>query len=250
MKFFRILGFLLCHVISLAFPQAMAEVTQHAGDCSVNITGNNNTTASLVCNGVDPNLAEQVRAIINGTRSNEGAVKEMSAKLDRIINQMDQEAIPPVVALRFAYPKSPALLVINQSEAIARDIKWAVELWNMDLPDRIDPLPIPVSTFDWLKAHDEGGPLNLFDGPLVAPLLKPGNRLIGSASVTCPTCARGRTYIVYIVWGESGWFAEVENLTSGRFIIPPNVLEAPRIKFLNELEMAVPAQSRIPSAER
>ena len=56
----------------------------------------------------------------------------------------------PDVALRFVYPKSPALVLVNQSAVIARDIKWTVVLWNMDLPDRNDPLPIPVSTFDWI----------------------------------------------------------------------------------------------------
>jgi hypothetical protein len=250
MKLFRILGVLLGLDTSLVFSQAKAQVVQHAGDCSVNITGNNNTTASLVCNGVDPKLAEQVRAIINGTRRNESAVKEMSEKLDRIIKQMDQEAIPPVMALRFVYPKSPALLLINESQAIARDIKWEVALWNMDLPDRDDPLPIPASLFDWLRPHDEGGPQNLFDGPLVAPLLKRGDRLFGSASVVCPTCARGRTYIVYIVWGESGWFSEVENEQSGHLLIPPNFMKASRAEYFKFLEAAAPARSRTAIAER
>jgi hypothetical protein len=81
-------------VLGLSFPaltaaQEKGTTVQQAGDCSVNITGNNNTTASLVCNGIDPKLAEQVRAILNGTRRNENAVKEMSEKLDRIIRQMD-----------------------------------------------------------------------------------------------------------------------------------------------------------------
>lgn len=249
MKLFRILGTLLGLGMSPVFSPAQAQVVQHAGDCSVNITGNNNTTASLVCNGVDPKLAEQVRAIINGTRRNESAVKEMSEKLDRIIKQMDQEAIPPVMALRFVCPKSPALLLINESEAIARDIKWEVAVWNMDLPDRNDPLPIPATLFDWLRPHDEGGPQNLFDGPLVAPLLKPGDRLFGSASVVCPTCARGRTYIVYIVWGENGWFSEVKNEQSGHLIIPRNFMKASREEYFKLLEAAVSPQSRTPIAE-
>jgi hypothetical protein len=74
------------------------------------------------------------------------------------------------VSLRFVYPKSPALILVNNSDVIAKNIKWSVALWNMDLPDRNDPLPIPVSTFDWIKPHDEGGPQNLFNTPLVCPL--------------------------------------------------------------------------------
>src|SRR5437867_4452348 len=83
------------------------------------------------------------------------------------------------------------LVIVNSSGSLARDIKWIVVLWNMDLPDRDDPLPIPVSTFDWIKPHQEGGPQNLFSGANVAPLLKPGDRLFGSASVNCPNCVRG-----------------------------------------------------------
>src|ERR1700733_5676999 len=157
MKTFRLLGILFWLCASPLFSQTKPQAVQQAGDCSVNIAGNNNTTASLLCNGIDPKLAEQIRAIINGTHRNESAIKEMSEKLDRIIKQMDQEAIPPVVAIRFVYPKSPAFELVNESDAIAKDIKWAVVLWNMDLPDLTDPLPIPATSFDWLRPHDKGG---------------------------------------------------------------------------------------------
>jgi|GEM_PF-3780255 len=153
------------------------------------------------------------------------------------------------VSLRFVYPKSPALILVNHSAVIAKNIKWAVALWNMDLPDRNDPLPIPVSTFDWIKPHDEGGPENLFYSPLLSPLLKQGNRLFGSVSLDCPGCERGRTYIVYIVWGDSGWYSEIQNDKSGKLVIPPNFLKPSRIKYFKALEAAVPAQSRIPIGE-
>jgi hypothetical protein len=34
----------------------------------------------------------------------------------------------PDLALRFVYPASPALIIVNQSAVIAKDIKWAVVL--------------------------------------------------------------------------------------------------------------------------
>lgn len=168
----------------MAFAQIKTPIVQQGGDCSVNISGNKNT-ASLICSGVDPKLAEQVRAILNGTRRSQNAAKEISEKLDLILKQMNKEANHPTVGLRFVYPKSPALVLINQSGVIAKDLKWSVSLWNLDLPDRNDPLPIPVSAFDWLRPNDEGRPENLFETPLIAPLLKAGNRLFGSASVIC-----------------------------------------------------------------
>jgi hypothetical protein len=247
MKILIILVLTVGFSTSLAFTQAKTPVVQQGGDCSVNISGNHNT-ASLICRDVDRKLAEQIRAILNGTRRSENATKEVSEKLDQILKQINKETTPPTEALRFVYQKSPALIPVNQSNVIAKNIKWTVALWNMDLPDRDDPLPIPVSTFDWLRPNDEGGPQNLFDGPLVAPLLKPGNRLFGSASVICPECTRGRTYILYIVWGESGWFLEVENEQSGRVLIPHNFLKASRTEYFKELEAAVPARSRTPIA--
>jgi hypothetical protein len=81
-----LLGLCTCQVLS----QTKAQVVQQAGDCSVNIAGNNNTTASLVCNGIDPELAKQVQAIISGTMRNQSALKEISKKLDRIIKEIDQ----------------------------------------------------------------------------------------------------------------------------------------------------------------
>jgi len=155
----------------------------------------------------------------------------------------------PDVRLRFVYPHEPALIITNTSDSVARNIKWAVELWNMDMPDRNDPLPIPISTFDWIKAHGEGGPQNLFGGPLIAPLLKSGVRLFGSASVDCPECTRGRTYIVYIVLGQGGWFSEVEGEKLGRIATPKNFLRETREAYFATLEATVPANKRITIGE-
>jgi len=160
------------------------------------------------------------------------------------------DRLEPDVSLRFVYPKSPSLILVNQSGVIARNIKWTAALWNIDLPDRNNPLPIPVSNFDWIRPHDESGPLDLFGNPSVASLLKPSNRLFGSVSILCPECARGRTYIVYIIWGDSGWFTEIESQKDGKVIIPPNFLNTSRDKYFKALEAAVPLAARTPIDER
>ncbi len=180
-----------------------------------------------------------------------GSLAWVDSRQERVREQLPPpKPKPPDVTLSFVYPKTPALVIANLSDSVARDIKWTVALWNIDLPDRNDPLPIPVSTFDWIKPHEKGGPQDLFGGPLVAPLLKPTNRLFGSASVSCPECSRGRTYIVYIVWGSHGWFSEIENEKSGNLIIPVNFLKETREAYFKALEAAVPKESRIPIAER
>jgi hypothetical protein len=154
----------------------------------------------------------------------------------------------PDVALRFVHPKSPALVLVNQSAVLARDIQWFVLLWNMDLPDRDNPLPIPISEFRFLRPHEPSGPLNLFGSQGVPPLLKPGDQLLGSVGVICPECARGRTYIVYIVWGEGGWFSEVEHIKSGTPFEPlnSNFSKEGRIAHFNTLEIIASRQSKTP----
>lgn len=152
----------------------------------------------------------------------------------------------PDVTLRFIYAKEPALVIVNRSDTIARDIKWTLAIWNMNLAERNDPLPIPVSTFDWLRPHTESGPLNLFGNPLVAPLLKPGDHLFGSASISCPDCFRGRTYVIYIVYGQSGWYSEIKSETSGSLIVPKNFLRDNREAYFRKLEAMIPQKNRIP----
>lgn len=155
----------------------------------------------------------------------------------------------PDVALRFVYAKEPALVIVNRSDSIARSIKWMLAIWNMNLTDRNDPLPIPVSIFDWLRPHTESAPLSLFRDLPVAQLLKSGDCLFGSAAIICPDCFRGRTYVVYIVFGQNGWYSEIESETSGNLIVPKNFLRDNRENYFRELESAIPQKNRIPIVE-
>lgn len=172
------------------------------------------------------------------------------------------QAVPadePDVTLRFIYPKSPALVLVNQSNAVAREIKWTVALWNIDnpkvysnsttAPDVHEPLQIPISTFDFIRPHDTGGPQNLFGSSLVSPYVKPGDHLFGSASVICPTCSRGHTFIVYIVWGEGGWYWEKIDEKSGKLFIPRFLKTADVKSYFNELTASIPIAERIPIEE-
>ncbi len=179
-----------------------------------------------------------------------GIIPMSPERFAKIIGYDDQKSaaslvVKPDLALRFVYPKCSALVLINQSSVVAKDIKWTVAIWNMDLPDRNDPLPIPVSTFDWIRPHNRSGPQDLFNSPHIIPLLKSGDRLFGSASVCSPSCIRGRTYIIYIVWGKDGWFAEVEEEESGNILIPPNFLKNTRDQYFKALEAMIPIKSRI-----
>jgi hypothetical protein len=137
----------------------------------------------------------------------------------------------PDVTLRFINPTEPALQLVNQSGVTARDIKWMVTLWNLDLPNRTNPLPIPTAAFDFIMPHSPGGPQGLFDAPMVASLLHPGDHLIGSASVSCPDCVRGRTFIVYIILGHDGWFTEVLDKMHGEVLVPKHPTKSDITKY-------------------
>jgi hypothetical protein len=194
-------------------------------------------------------LGKKIPGIAGGIILNQPAVTATPAQPEA---QPPKESQPDV-GLKFVYPKSPALMITTLSGSVARDIKWMVVLWNMDIPERDNPLPIPAQTFDWIKGHDEGGPHNLFDTPLVSPLLKNGNRLFGSATVDCPACTSGKTYIVYIVWGQGGWFSEVGNnswKSPGKAIAPKNFLRDNREAYFKILEAMIPENKRIPIGER
>lgn len=108
----------------------------------------------------------------------------------------------PDLALRFIYPESPALVLINRSSVIAKDIKWTVAIWNMDLPERNDPLPIPIGIYDWIRPNDEGGPQNIFDTPSVKSILTPGNRLLGQFRFV-RLIAFKEELILYTLYGEN-----------------------------------------------
>jgi hypothetical protein len=164
---------------ALASAQDKSAVVQQAGDCSVNITGNNNTTASLVCNSVDPRLAEQIRAIVNGTRRNESAVREVSEKLDQIIKQMDQEAIPklevnPQGMLDETKPFSAPFRITNQGLLSVRILSVACFVHNVKKGDNVSVRHVLDVLDTKQSVLEPGEPRTVIcDFPFVAGLTPP-----------------------------------------------------------------------------
>lgn len=258
----RILALLVAFGLSAglqASGQDESPSDQKAGDCSILIAGNGNT-ASIKCESIDANLAAQIRELVNASRRDESTKKDFSGKLDLIISmvaqlnrgdhinvsvqkaQPDQTVEPPQVGLGFVYSKEPMVVIYNQSNVVARDIIWEVVLWDVDSHDW-NPLRIPTESINWLRPHDPSGPEMIFQ-PFEAKL-KPGTHLLGSAIVTCATCAQGRTYIVDITWGEGGWFSETTLVKPGRLILPTDTSVERWAVFFSSLEAAVPVEKRI-----
>lgn len=147
----------------------------------------------------------------------------------------------PDVELRLVSPEAPSLVLENRSDVVARDIKWAAAIWNLDEAG-IDPLPIPVSTFDWIRPRADGGPQQL----LRPGMASAGQRLVGTIGVSCPDCSRGHTYVVSFTWGEGGWFGEAKNGPDGDLLVPKDFSKAKQAGFFEELLATVKPENRIP----
>jgi hypothetical protein len=164
----------------------------------------------------------------------------------------------PDVTLRFTSPLSPTVVLVNQSNALAKNIIWSVELWNMDDPrtyvnpnpdpDVHDPLPIPSTKAEFLRPHATDGPRILFGQSPIYSYVKNGQRLAGSASVICGECARGHTYIVSIVLGEGGWYAEQKDKKEGELIVPMTGKREAVNAYYQSLINSVPQADRVPIA--
>jgi hypothetical protein len=153
----------------------------------------------------------------------------------------------PDLALRFVEPTIPALEVHNVSKAIARDIKWQVWFLDIDGPRDakgiLQPLPIPLTAVDWIRPHDHIQRQVLFT-PLVLNFVKPGDRIYGSAMVLCAECKRSHSYLVFIKFGEGGWFMEDKRMKDGeaRF---PIATDEDRDAYVREID-AQPLSARRP----
>ncbi len=122
----------------------------------------------------------------------------------RLQYQKDQ---PPDVIPILVSPTEPVIVLINESANVAREIKWGLIVWNLDAPAGLNnPLQIPFQAFDFLRPHERSVPEQLFTAAILSAV-KPGNRLFGIATVTCPDCATDRNVWVYIEYGKGGWFA-------------------------------------------
>ena len=148
----------------------------------------------------------------------------------------------PDVELVLTNTSSPTLIIKNKSKVLAREIKWYFALWNMAHLQQ--PLPIPIQTFDWIKAGESSGPLRILP-ETVSNALHEGDIVFGSMAESCPECERGRTYFLVIDWQRDGWYCEIEKEKSGDLFIPKPATPVELRKFYSSL-IKMPKSSRKP----
>jgi hypothetical protein len=181
------------------------------------------------------------------SQNQSGGITAESVTINSAPSTAPVQITAPTLVLQFVHPKAPALIIVNTSSIVAREIKWQIALWNNSNPEQDTPLHIPAaSAFDWIAAHGKGGPISLFGDIQDSGDLKQGDEIYGSLSVSCPDCARGRTYLIDIKWGEGGWYSEVKKLTTGQLEIPAQFSRDVRALYLAEIVRKVRPSARIP----
>src|ERR1051326_6796522 len=105
----------------------------------------------------------------------------------------------------------PSVIVRNDSDVLARDIKYAVYLVNPNAFQTRDRPP--VSTFhrdlkEWLRPHS-----HMDREPCITPMtwfqtFQQGDKILGFAYISCAECLTTRTYWIAIDSGVEGWYVE------------------------------------------
>ncbi len=127
--------------------------------------------------------------------------------------QIIEKLEKPSVTLEFQSLNATSVAVKNISKStVVQQPKYWVVLFNLDSNEleRKQPLLIPARTGDYIKPGNRWGPNGMLSLPKVEVRIKNGDRLLGSAYVTCPEC-NTRSYLVYIKVGEFGWYTELHD---------------------------------------
>jgi len=115
--------------------------------------------------------------------------------------------VKPDISLRIVNPQAMSIVVVNDSKAIIRDARYSFIVWNLEA-DKADSFPIIDRTADWIRPTEFIYPESFLSPAQISSFVKNGDRLIGIADAGCPDCLRTKSYWVYLIHGQGGWFAE------------------------------------------
>jgi hypothetical protein len=113
----------------------------------------------------------------------------------------------PDLAIRIVNPKTPGIVILPP-HVVARDAEADPLLWDLDLPSADDSLFVNKTKYDWIRPDQKGGPTSLLHPHDIESTVKPGHRIFGFVTVTCPECLRVNAYWVYFTYGQTGWYAK------------------------------------------
>jgi hypothetical protein len=104
----------------------------------------------------------------------------------------------------------------NISGTIAWDLKYDIELWNLDetrnkISDTALSLPIfaEIARGDFIKPRWSTRPRTILDNAKTSGRLKDGDRLAGYGAITCSNCKYVRWYWLFYVEAKGGWYSPI-----------------------------------------
>ncbi len=170
-------------------------------------------------------ILQQIEALLSGsTREIKGEIARSEhnilERLDDIGEQVGTRSVAedpkPDISLVLVYPQSVSLLIRNDSTVVARESRYSVVLWNLELlSGSKQPLPIPVGSHDWVRPGRRGGPYGIMSRPKTQGLIKPSDRIFGYIALACPDRSTDKIYWVFFKHGQGGWYAEARQKFSG-----------------------------------
>jgi len=113
----------------------------------------------------------------------------------------------PAVSFRVINLKSIGISASNTYNVIAKDVRYDLTAWDLDL-DKDDSLCIFSHSEPWIRPGENVYPYSFVARKEVAPLVKNGDKLLGLASISCPECIATKSYLVFAINGQGGWFFE------------------------------------------
>lgn len=157
----------------------------------------------------------------------------------------------PDISIQVEYAAGFAVTLVNTGDVVLRDPKFSAVVWDLDIADRNDPLPVPVwaaTPNDWLRPGEGMGPQGVVGLPNVFALVKKGDRIFGYIWASCPDCIRSKYYWVYEVVGQGGWYSE---LPAGQFPATNTLFKMlPQLRTnLDGFLATLPASNRKPIVE-
>lgn len=158
----------------------------------------------------------------------------------------------PDITLSLLGRAKPTLVLHNNSGVVGKDILWQVALFDMeeqpvntsDNGTVIPFLQIPSTKAEFLAPHSSSAPNSLFDFPGVRSHVKRGDRICGSAIVSCLDCTIAHTYLLDFTFGSSGWYSE-DRKAGGKLVIPATGKPADVVRLCGEIESRVLLSDRL-----
>lgn len=159
---------------------------------------------------------------------------------------------PIQLSALFANPKSPTVMVENQSDRVADKITWEAVLYR---ESDMTLLSFATQDIGYVKAHSRGANYSI-DLPNIqkltigggSPQIAIGDVFTGSISFDCADC-KGVTYIVHLIWGSSGWTYEVPNLGARLAVTKDQSFEGKQ-RWVQALTALAPPNARKPIVEQ